>query len=120
KKLAILQCFLLKNGYGSSLVRQHPILWDKRIQREGDEEAVQMGLGWKGVIQKYGFGWLPTNVFNLEANTFAPGIADQFPFPIRQLEKRYQKRKREWKMMNNILQETDQIIGRIKILRDNK
>lgn len=31
QKLAILQCYLLKASYGSSLLCRHPLLWEKRI-----------------------------------------------------------------------------------------
>ena len=55
-------------------------------------------------------------MFNWEANRFAAGIADRFPFPIRRLEKRYQRRKGERATMIDILQEIDQVIGRIKTL----
>jgi hypothetical protein len=120
QKLAILQCFLLKNCYCSALMCKHPLLWDKKVRREGDEDYDKIGLGLKDIIQKYGFGWLPNDMFNWEANTFAAGIADQYPFPIRQLEKRYERRKGERRTMMDILQEMDQVIGRIKVLGDNE
>jgi hypothetical protein len=120
QKLAILQCFLLKNIYCSALLCKHPLLWEKRIRGEGDEEGYKIGVGLKDVIEKYGFGWLPNDMFNWEGNIFAAGIADQFPYPIRQLEKRYERRKGERKTMMDILQEMDQVIGRIKGLGDNE
>jgi hypothetical protein len=119
QKLAILQCYLLKASYSSSLLCRHPLLWEKQIRGEGEEEGYKIGLGLKDIIKRYGFGWLPNSMFHWGANAFAPGIADQFPFPIRQLEKRYQKRKGEWETTRGILQEMDQIIGRIKMLGDN-
>jgi len=120
QKLAILQCYLLKMSYGCSLLRQYPILWEKRIRNIGEESHVKIGLGLKDIVQKYGFGWLPGSMFNWEANSFAMGIADQFPFPIRTLEKRYQTRRDERTMMIDILQEMDQATGRIKILVENQ
>ena len=45
---------------------------------------------------------------------------NQFLYSIRQLEKRYENRKRKRKMMMNILQEMNQVIKRIKVLRDNE
>ena len=144
QKLAILQSYLLKNSYGCSLVRRLPLLWEKRIQRKGEEEGEEeeeeeeeeerekkvlkkgekkgekIGLGLKGTTQKYGFGWLPNNMFNWEANSFANGIAEHFPFPIRVLERRYNGRRKERATMMGILQEMDQMIGRIKILGDKE
>jgi hypothetical protein len=119
QKLAILQCYLLKASYGSSLLCRHPLIWEKRVRGEGEEEEHKIGLGLKDIIKRYGFGWLPNSMFHWGANAFAPGIADQFPFPIRQLERRYQKRKGEWETTRDILQEMDQIIIRIKMLGDN-
>ena len=121
QKLAILQCFLLRNSYTNSLLCKHPILWEKRIPREEGEEEKEgdgnkTGLGLKDIIEKYGFGWLPNDMFNWEANSFALGVADRFPFPIRRLEKRYQRRVRERRTMINILQEVDQVMSRIKVL----
>jgi hypothetical protein len=116
QKLAILQCYLLRCSYGSALICQHPILWEKRVRREADDEGEKIGLGLKNMIEKYGFGWLPKEMFNWEANSFAAGIGDQFPFPIRKLEKQYRRRKGERATMIDILQEMDQVIGRIKIL----
>jgi hypothetical protein len=117
QKLAILQCFLLKNAYGNSLLSRYPILWKKGIQQEGGEE-IKIGLGLKDVVEKYGFGWLPNDMFNWKANSFAIGVADRFPFPIRQLEKQFQSRKRKRSTMINILQEVDQVTGRIKVLTE--
>jgi len=119
QKLAILQCYLLKASYCNSMLCRHPLLWEKQVRGEDEEGYDKIGLGLKDVIKKYGFGWLPKHMFNWEANTFAAGIADQFPFPIRQLERRYQTRKGEWKAMREVLQEMDQMIGRIKTLGDN-
>ena len=59
-------------------------------------------------------------MFNWEGNIFAAGIADQFPYPIRQLEKRYEMRKGERKTMMDILQEMNQMIEKIKALGDNE
>jgi hypothetical protein len=120
QKLAILQCFLLKNSYGSSLLCRHPILWDKRTRREENGGHEGLGLGLKSVIQMYGFGWLPKEMFDWGTNNFAAGVADQFPFPIRTLEKRYQSRRGERAIMLDILQDMDQVIGRIKISGDNE
>src|SRR5437762_9832592 len=104
QKLAIFQCFLLKNSYGSSLLYQYPILWEKIIYK-GDDKGVKVGLRLKSIIKKYGFGWLLKHMFNWEVNSFAMRIADQFPLPIQRLGKRYQCRKRERKTMIDILQE---------------
>jgi len=76
-------------------------------------------LGLKQVIKKYGFRWLRDNLFNWKVNNFAQGIAEQFPFPVRQLQKRYQRRGREKGTMVGVLQELDQVIGRIQILGEN-
>jgi hypothetical protein len=116
QKLAILQCFLLKNSYGCSLLRQNPILWEKRVWREGEEGGKKIGLGLKDQIETYGFGWLPNEMFDWKSNNFVKGIAEQFPFPIRVLDKRYQCRRRERATMMGILQEMDQVIGRIQVL----
>ena len=47
-------------------------------------------------------------------------MINQFLYSIKQLEKRYKKRKRKRKMMMNILQEMNQVIEKIKVLKDNK
>ena len=120
QKLGILQCYLLKASYSSSLLCRHPLLWEKRVPGEDEEEGYKVGLGLKDIIKKYGFGWLPNHMFNWEANMFAAGIGDQFPFPVRRLEKRYQRRKGERATMMDILQEMDQAIGRIKILGEKE
>jgi hypothetical protein len=106
----------LKNSYSCSLLCQNPILWEKRVRREEDEEGEKIGLGLKGQIEKYGFGWLPNEMFDWKSNNFVKGIAEQFPFPIRVLEKRYQGRRKERATMMGILQEMDQVIGRIQVL----
>ena len=56
QKLAILQCFLLKNCYYNALLCKHPLLWEKWIQGEGDEEGYKIGVELKDIIQKYEFG----------------------------------------------------------------
>jgi len=53
-------------------------------------------------------------------NTFATEIMNQYLFSIKQLKKRYERWKRERRMMINILQKMNQIIERIKVLRDNE
>ena len=120
QKLAILLCILLKSSYGMAALRQRPISWEKKIQREGNEEGEKVGLGLKTTIEKYGFGWLPREMFNWEANSFAARVADQFPFPIKRLERRYERRTGERAVMIGILQEMDQMIGRIKILGEGE
>jgi hypothetical protein len=119
QKLAILQCYLLKASYSSSLLCRHPLLWEKRVRDDEDEGYHKIGLGLKDIINKYGFGWLPQHMFNWEANSFAGGFADQFPLAIRQLERRYQTRKGEWNATKEVLQEMDQMIGRIKTLGED-
>lgn len=118
QKLAITQCFLLKAAWGNANLRQNPLLWAKKHRDENDRE-LKLGLGLKETIEKSKFAWLPNHLFNWKENTFAAGIADQFPFPIRVLEGHYQKRKRERKLMTNVLQEMDQIIGRINVARSS-
>ena len=115
QKLAIMQCFLLKAAWGNANLSRSPLLWTKKHRGEDDKE-IKVGLGLKDSIEKFGFGWLPDKVFNWKENTFAAGIADQFPFPIRQLENHYQKRKGARTVMTNVLQEMDQIAGRINVL----
>ena len=55
QKLAILQCYLLKNSYGNSLIYQYPLLWQKRVRREGNKEENKIGFELKDIIQKYEF-----------------------------------------------------------------
>jgi hypothetical protein len=87
---------------------RHLLLWEKRVRRKDGEEGYdKIGLGLKDIIKKYGFGWLAKYMFNWEANTSAAGFADQFSFPIRQLERRYQARG-EWKATREALHEMDQ------------
>ena len=118
QKLAVMQCFLLKAAWGNAPLSRSPLLWAKKHRGE-DGKEMRVGLGLKECIEKYGFGWLPTGLFDWKENTFAAGMADQFPFPIRQLENHYQKRKGERTMMTNALQEIDQIAGRINVLDFN-
>ena len=115
QKLAVMQCFLLKAAWGNAPLSRSPLLWTKKHRGE-DEKEIKVGLGLKESIEKFGFGWLPDKLFDWKENSFAAGIADQFPFPIRQLENHYQKRKAERTMMTNVLQEMDQIAGRINVL----
>jgi len=115
QKLAVMQCFLLKAAWGNAPLSRSPLLWTKKHRGEDDKE-IKVGLGLKESIEKFGFGWLPDKLFDWKENSFAAGIADQFPFPIRQLENHYQKRKAERTMMTNVLQEMDQIAGRINVL----
>ena len=112
QKLAILQCLLLKNSYWCSPLSQISLLW------KGTVEDNKVGLGLKEVIEKYGFGWLPKRMFNWEANNFIADVAKQFPFPIRTLERRFNKRKGEWHITKEILQEMDQVTGRLDSLKD--
>jgi hypothetical protein len=112
--------FLLKNSYKGSMLYQHRFLWEKKVRGKRGEEVEKVGLGLKAIIEKYGFGWLPNNMFDWSANSFTAGVADRFPFPIRTLEKRCQSRRGERAAMMDILQDMDQTIGRIKILGDNE
>ena len=115
QKLAVLQSLLLKSAYSSTLLAKHPMLWQKRVRTEleGQESVNEIGLGLKNIIKEYGFGWLPGDIFNWKANSFAPGIADQFPFPIRSVQTQYNKRKRECGKMVSIFQEIDQVLARV-------
>jgi hypothetical protein len=115
QKLAVMQSFLLKAAWGNSDLSRSPLLWAKKHRGEDNRET-RVGLGLKDTIERFGFAWLPNDLFNWKENNFADGVADQFPFPIRQLENRYRKRKRERKLMMDVLQEMDQITGRINIL----
>jgi len=115
QKLAVMQCFLLKAAWGNANLSRSPLLWAKKHRDENGGD-MKVGLGLKDSIEKFGFAWLPDRLFDWKENTFAAGIADQFPFPIRQLENHYQKRKGERTMMTNVLQEMDQITGRINVL----
>jgi len=114
QKLAILLCLLVKNSYGGALLQKHGLIWEKKVKR-GDEPE-EYGLGLKDVIDEYGFGWLNPAIFDWESNNFARGIAERFPFPVRCLERRYQAKKRERKVMVELLQEVDQATGRIRLL----
>jgi len=117
QKLAILICLLVKNSYGGALLEKYSLIWEKKIRR-GDERE-EYGLGLKDIINKYGFGWLNAIMFDWESNNFAQGIAERFPFPVRSLEKLYQAKKSERRVMEKILQEVDQVSGRIQVLGDS-
>lgn len=119
QKLAILQSFLLKNAWGNSLLCQNPFLWEKKMKCSETQETIKVGLGLKESIEKYGLGWLPSHMFDWKANSFAEGVADRFPFPIKQLEKHYQKRRRERKTMMNLIQKMDQAIVRLQVTKDD-
>jgi hypothetical protein len=82
QKLTILQSLLIKNSWGNSLLYQNPFLWEKKIKDLETQETVKIGLRLKETIERYSFGWLPHDMFNWKANTFADRVTDQFPFPI--------------------------------------
>ena len=119
QKLAVMQCFLLKAAWGNFPLSRSPLLWTKKHRGEDDKE-IKVGLGLKESIEKFGFGWLPDQLFDWKENTFAARMADRFPFPIRQLENHYQKRKGERTVMTNVLQEMDQIAGRINVFNSDE
>ena len=117
QKLAILLSLLIKNSYSSALLSKNPSIWEgKRKAKKGNRPEVQ-GLGLKDVIKNRGFGWLSTDVFNWKSNSFAPEVANSFPYPVRSIEKRYHARAPERNTMNSILQEVDQIVGRVQSLQ---
>jgi hypothetical protein len=118
QKLAILLSFLLKGSYSSTLLRRYPFLYLKKLK--GDESKKEIGLGLKEVITRFGFGWMPDDIFDWEMNNFSPGIADRFPFPVQRLKNLYKKRGKERKEMIDILQEMDQITGRINTLTESE
>src|SRR5436305_3864444 len=118
QKLAILLCFLLKSYYSSTLLQQHPFLWQKKSKN--DEVIQEIGLGLKEVIKRFGFGWMTERFFDWDTNNFAQGVADNFPFPVQRLQKLYKKRSHERKRMITILQEMDQITGRINTLTESE
>ena len=118
QKLAILLSLLIKNSYGGALLEKHPLIWEKKVKVDDNRE--ELGLGLKDVIQKYGFGWLSSDIIDWESNNFAPGVAERFPFPVQSLESRYRAKRKERKAMTEILQEMDHVTGRVKQLRGDK
>jgi hypothetical protein len=114
QKLAILLCLLIKNSYGHGLMEKHSLIWDKKVKNGNERE--EYGVGLKDVINEYGFSWLSPNIFNWQSNNFALGVGERFPFPIRSLEKRYQAQGEKRKVMVHLLQEIDQVTGRIQLL----
>src|SRR5436305_13176526 len=56
QKLAILLCLLVKNSYGGALLQKHGLIWEKKVKCRDEPE--EYGLGFKDVINEYGFGWL--------------------------------------------------------------
>jgi len=119
QKLAILLSLLIKKSYSSALLSKNPLIWEgKRKPKKGKGSEVQ-GLGLKDVIKNRGFGWLSTDIFNWKSNGFVPEVANSFPYPIRAIEKHYRARVQERKSMHGILQEVDQIVGRVRSLQAN-
>jgi hypothetical protein len=118
QKLAILLCLLLKSSYGGALIEKYPLMWEKKVKR--DDGLEEYGLSLKEVINEYGFGWLNPALFDWESNNLARGVADRFPFPIRSLERRYRARKGRRTTMMNLLQEIDQVTGRIQVQGDDE
>jgi hypothetical protein len=120
QKLAIVVASLLKGSYGAISLERHPLLWYKHNHNEEEEAAAgdkYLGLGLKVIIEQYGFGWLPHELFNFRFNNFASsGIADQFPFPCMILQRRYESRKRSQYTMSRIMQDVDLVTGRLKML----
>jgi len=55
-------------------------------------------------------------IFDWRNNTFQAGVGDNFPFPVRQVDKLYRVRKQERRTMSNLLQEIDHVIGRLNLL----
>jgi len=117
QKLALLIALLLKNSYSSSLLERHSILWEKKNRNYEDVNlAEEGGLGFKETINKYGFGWLSSKIFDWRNNTFQAGVGDNFPFPLRQVDKLYRVKRQERKAMSNILQDIDHATGRLNSL----
>ena len=76
QKLAILQCFLLKNYYYNTLIYKYSFLWKKMIKRKRNEDYDKIKLELKNIIQKYEFEWLFNDIFNWEMNIFMTEIMD--------------------------------------------
>ena len=117
QKLAILVALILKSSYTSSLLERHPILWEKKNRNHDNiDKPSEYGLGFKETIEKHGFAWLSLKIFDWRNNTFQAGVGDNFPFPVRQVDKLYRVRKQERRTMSNLLQEIDHVIGRLNLL----
>jgi hypothetical protein len=117
QKLAVMVSLLLKNSYGSGLLGRHPTLWEKRNKDEKKEGGQKsLGLGLKHIIEEYGFGWLPEELFDWKSNNFAMGIAEHFPFPIRALQRRYESRRKSQGTMMKMMQDMDLVTGRLRCM----
>ena len=114
QKLAIMASLLLKCAYGSALIEIYPTLWEKK--NRGEIEL--LGIGLKRIIEEYGFGWLPAELFDFQSYNFAPGIADHFPFPSAALQRRYESRKISQKAMTKMMGDVDLVTGRLNVLNE--
>jgi hypothetical protein len=114
QKLALSLSLMIKLSYSSSLLVRYPMIWEKKIR--GGYGNREVGFGLKGKIDKYGFGWIEKSMVDWEANNFADGVADRFPFPIRSVENHYRAKRKERAQMMDILNEVDQVAGRIRLL----
>jgi len=119
QKMSIMVALLLKNSYGSGMLRRYPMLWEQKNQSEGEDRRARLGLGLKKTISQYGFGWLPSELFDWKSNNFAPGIADNFPFPLRELQQRYESRRKSQGVMMKIMQDVDLLTGRLKAIEED-
>ena len=111
QKLAIMVGSLLKGSYGAALMESHALLWHKKNPSEEDDGKEYVGLGLRMMVERYGFGWLPHDLFDFESNNFASGVADQFPFLSDALRRRYESRKRLQYTVTTVMQDIDLIVG---------
>lgn len=118
QKMAVMLSLMVKLSYSNSLLERYPLIWSKK----SNNGAVQseLGLGLKQTIEDYGFGWLKKDMFDWKANNFALNIAEAFPFPIRQVEKHYQAKRKERRSMMDVLREVDHVTGRIELLANSR
>ena len=90
----------------------------REIEEGLDEPRDEMGIGTEETIDTYGYGYPKHGRFNYaELNFITPLIAEQFPHPSHALSN-IKARPDDRRRLNNLFQEIDFVIGRLRMNED--